>query len=637
MADITRNTFDLALDYQKVLFQRNKQILDSELNELQDNLRTRASLITRPYGATDHYGQLFEDYVIAKSPTAWQVTEASPNTNQFLILKGEINALGYLLRLTGDITMSAPNLGAGEYTVFLALTESDVNSIADPGIAVSALGETTQRRRVNITIVQGTGAVPPANTGGELWDGGVRRVVLAHIWRDGGNPITLGMIVDRRLQNPWSMMSRERNTRVVFGNGGWAHWSGTDLTVYNLDIIFPDAHKITVAASGNQTVFFAGLGSGDILTFRRKTGAPQSENQFRPGISFVNYLANTGAESATNIKIAHVGMSDFHFPDDNRFIVAHIDGTRCVLCNGVVLYPGDMISGNEPASVGGHDLDLINQPLKALKRWVTPNGKQVTHIDNAGFISGQVSHMNEPWAVGWLGHLIDQGRWAFTSNSVPTNGTTIDIFSWLSTNEYVGRFIEMRLDNYNANGFFARAVEYPDISIEGDNVGWVAEMEFSINLNETMGTNNSIEGSVGMYDQVAGVDPAVNQAIIAIVKTNASANWFFWLGNGAGNPAVPYDLGVTKSANVWTHFKLIMFSDSAYEAFLGAGVEVWVDGVYKTTFSAPLGNPSGGVYPAYTALHRFLHVNSLAGTGVGGIMRVGEFDLRYRRHPPLYY
>lgn len=209
MADITQNSYAEASKFFKVLFQRGRDIRDSELNEFQDIIRVflarsmmhgvqKTTLNTMNPGSNDN------GYLVVGTGAANSVT----------LKAGWLHCDGIPIQLAADTAFSGFTTNGGGAprtdTVYLAVTETEV---ADPS-AVAQLGETTKRRQIQVTVsVSETGpAGVPANTAAEIWEGGIHYFQIANIVRAVGvAAIAAPDVTDTRNPLPSTYIERLRD------------------------------------------------------------------------------------------------------------------------------------------------------------------------------------------------------------------------------------------------------------------------------------------------------------------------------------------------------------------------------------------------------------------------------------------
>lgn len=172
-ADIVKDSFDEANRFSKVIFQRSKDVIDFELNELQDDLRV------------DKYRSIM-DVGGHGSPDNGLFVAASGASNQVTIKAGHFDFHGAHLIFASDTVFSSltTNPGPGSRTdrIYLSLTESEV---ADPE-QVTELGETTRRRQLVAAFGVAEGTAIPSDSSDDFWEGGTKYIELASILRASG-------------------------------------------------------------------------------------------------------------------------------------------------------------------------------------------------------------------------------------------------------------------------------------------------------------------------------------------------------------------------------------------------------------------------------------------------------------------
>lgn len=206
MADITKDSFNEANDFTKVVFQRGRDLMDFELNEFQDILRVfsarlgqvgvglwqAAASISYPYSSDN-------GLEVVVSPTSTP-NEVQVNAGTFIV-DGIVQ--DYLTPTT--LVLPAP-AGTIQYDiVYIAVVESEV---ADPN-AVPQIGPTTVRRQLTTTVMTyRTASLPfdpsfPVNPATWLWQGQTRYYPIAVVTRPALTAVvTAADILDLRRQTP---------------------------------------------------------------------------------------------------------------------------------------------------------------------------------------------------------------------------------------------------------------------------------------------------------------------------------------------------------------------------------------------------------------------------------------------------
>lgn len=174
--------------YEMVLFQRGKDVLDGELNEIGRLCRVPRYRL----------GVLRENNTGAAVSRAGypvvsglQITGTGSGEVTLQPISGQralIAFRGYVIELTGTVVLSGmtdPTPAGGEtYQVYMTLTETEISAAADPTIKVDALGETARRIRVTAAFAlsaANTDSAGAANTAAEPWEGGVKACILAEV------------------------------------------------------------------------------------------------------------------------------------------------------------------------------------------------------------------------------------------------------------------------------------------------------------------------------------------------------------------------------------------------------------------------------------------------------------------------
>ena len=207
MADITKDSFNEANDFTKVVFQRGRDLLDFELNEFQDILRVFSARLGQvgvglwqAAAATPSYPYSSDNGLqVVPSPTSTP-NEVQINAGTFIV-DGIVQ--DYLAPTTLVLPASAATV---QYdVVYIAVTEAEV---ADPN-AVPQIGPTTVRRQLSTSVLTyRTASLPidpsfPANPAAWLWQGQTRYYAVAVVTRPAlSTVVTAADILDLRRQTP---------------------------------------------------------------------------------------------------------------------------------------------------------------------------------------------------------------------------------------------------------------------------------------------------------------------------------------------------------------------------------------------------------------------------------------------------
>jgi hypothetical protein len=170
MAQIRRETFVEASHLTKLLIQTGRYVQESELNEMQDNLRVHAyralSAISRNAVAVD----------TGLRAVAGGVNTITFEAGQFL-MDGIYGGFTSNIVVTGLTTPGAPRTDR----FYVEMKEVEV---ADP-LPDATLGETSRRRQLQYEVKVAEGGSTPASTG-DPWTGGTWRMEIGYIIRGSG-------------------------------------------------------------------------------------------------------------------------------------------------------------------------------------------------------------------------------------------------------------------------------------------------------------------------------------------------------------------------------------------------------------------------------------------------------------------
>lgn len=289
MADITGNTFNESKQRRKVLFQRGKDVLDSELNELQDILRVEARR---------KFADLFGSGYVAEGEF---YPDADGVTNNTVFVRkgaGDIGRFyidGYRVFIDADVAISGANyladnppLAPETHYIYVKLTEDEIDAVEDPTIKNNTLGSETTRR-VQPKLEFFVDYSVPADTVADLHEGGAKYRLLGTINRAASATINASDIVDSRTQVALGGIREE--LRAFITGGGLIQW---DLSVESLQ--WPSQIKIRVPgksysytiAADTQTVLdnqvgyvvFNGSGGALTLVIANNSAVPEGELVF---------------------------------------------------------------------------------------------------------------------------------------------------------------------------------------------------------------------------------------------------------------------------------------------------------------------------------------------------------------------
>jgi hypothetical protein len=385
MADVTRNSFQESKNYVEVTFQRRRDVMDAELNEMQ---RVTRSMIQR--GITSIVGG-----AVCSPDDGCKVTSLDVANNQIVVKAGVVIAGGYPFVIPADITVSGLTT-PGVYrkdNVYLRIREVEVNAAADPDIAVNKLGETTVRQQLVTSIVVDEGSLaPPANSPGGLWAGGVQHYLVARMYRDpgDGDVVLAENIVDLRSLSVSRQLAQDNNTLFSATHIAWV---GNSLIVGDMHVYVPGTDTSwnfsgVLGGSMADGDVLAWTGAGSVGSFRRRT--------FKPGQN-LSGTSTPGIDDSTRDFITILPRSSIDTAGgqtSGMYILAMRVGTQAVLRDGTVLNAGDkLVQWGTAPSVQSPD-EFNQHPLAGFRDHI---GSLRATVDHHGFRSGQVTELSEPW------------------------------------------------------------------------------------------------------------------------------------------------------------------------------------------------------------------------------------------------
>jgi|GEM_PF-2778733 len=153
---ISRNTFDLAKSYKRVRFHEDRDLLDSELNELQE------------IGV--HDGQLLWDRIFTPGSILSGLA-GTVNGTEVVFADGIVYLDGHPVRVPGA-TLSFPE--PGEHTVYVDVFRREITAADDPELVNPLTGEPTAEREKWVASLQ-----TRDTSGDPLPDGATGRTVAA--------------------------------------------------------------------------------------------------------------------------------------------------------------------------------------------------------------------------------------------------------------------------------------------------------------------------------------------------------------------------------------------------------------------------------------------------------------------------
>ncbi len=405
MADVTRDSFVEQSRYVEVTFQRNKDVIDAELNELQKITRVNYSKALRVLAGNK--GGCYGDGFLV----------VGGGTNKVTVTAGLMVFRGYSIELFAntDITgLSTPG-GARTDCVWVKLQETEIDSVLDPSIAVSQLGETTRRRRSTMTLgVTENSVDPPADSGGEPWAGGIKYLKIANLYRTASAVVAANTVVDRRhiIGNADANAYIKESNCAIHGNIAYSS-DGVNISFTDFQMWFP-------GCSG--TIFFSGLipapAVGEMLGWDNASGR----------IIRKNLLVNTQASDAvaessggsvitTSTVFATIATSQLV---DGFFMIGYMAAAgQFVLRSGITLRLGDTTAWGQSGSSMGKENGYIQMgggPYQEERffpqhRALNPDGIIRSVIDHNGFrTAGNVCNYHEQWLMSTGGKTGTQAQ-----------------------------------------------------------------------------------------------------------------------------------------------------------------------------------------------------------------------------------
>jgi hypothetical protein len=402
MADVTRDSYQDSKNYEELIFQRRKDVLDAELNEAQRIARARAVRIGLAGGYLQ--GGAVDDgcLVVADGATA----------NQLTVKAGTMMARGHIVQLSADETitgLTTPGVDRID-DVWLRLTQLEVNSSTDSNIRVLALGETALRYQLRHEFVVDEGAAaPPASTSNPPWLGGTWCLRIARVYRAAASAtIAASRVVDMRMPSEAVRTAQDRNLTILAKGIGWT--SGNVLSIAELEVYVPGetgrfsmTNVSVTCGSSKDAVGWLATAPGNSL--RRN----------------LNGQVIAYATTATHIadKIDTVTAIDALTSIDS--VPGHIlvlgvrIGDQFVWRNGHVLNYGDYVHHlGAPGSMRSRS-ESVYSPLLVGRDPSTGAARSI--VDHNGYRTGQVSEWVEDWRTSGT---TEPAGWAFQAS---TSGT----------------------------------------------------------------------------------------------------------------------------------------------------------------------------------------------------------------------
>ena len=401
MSQTTRDSYQDTKNYVELTFQYRKDVLDSEMNELQKIWRSQLYKGNQAFLNSSH--------VIANSDGG-RVTSDGVTANQIIIKAGFLVANGYAVYIATDITVTGLTTpGANrEDNVYMSISETEVTSAVDAAIMVAKLGETTVRKQMSVAFTVDQGSASPPASGVAPYLGGTQYVLLAHISRANGVAvIPTTAFIDYRSRSLPTLMAQDRNVSIrSFG----ISWDGTTLSISSFTLQWPNetnkvaATGITVTPADGNAIGWLSAGFQDRL--RRKF-----LNDVNYGSTYpANTQDNMGSLAAFS---AVTAIADSQF-SHGVFVIGVRSGTQIFLRDGSVLNAGDyMHQWGQPGGL----VAAAESTTAPQMQYRTYNSKQKATIDHLGYRGGALSEWEEHWRPSTL------ADWTASSSSVTKTGT----------------------------------------------------------------------------------------------------------------------------------------------------------------------------------------------------------------------
>ena len=337
MADILKNSYLQSNLFTKILFQRGKDVLDFELNELQDILFV---FLTQAMfnGLQNSPGQPLNP---GSNDNGYKcVGNGSPN--EVIVDAGTLFCDGIPIELFAPFTSPAglfSTAGSNRTDcVYLGVT---VTEITDPA-QVPQLGETTRRDQLTVTMyvsTTGIAGVPPnvvTTPATGIWGGEIHYFPIALVTRRAGDPtINVADVQDIRWPLLPSLLPRSQWT-VTCGDGilSFGNFNGPNaiqqaaaalqtlgFTSYRIFVKqgnFSFTDTTTMPLNITNEVFIQGSGQQTILNFNTSAGAPITANchihfedlvmQYASGTNHVAVDYSFGRMSMLNVHMFALGV-----------------------------------------------------------------------------------------------------------------------------------------------------------------------------------------------------------------------------------------------------------------------------------------------------------------------------------------
>ncbi len=411
MAQTTRDSFQDTANYTEVTFQYRKDVLDSELNELQKIWRSQLY---------KGYQSLLGGAHVIANGTGGLVSTDGVTANTIQIGAGFLIADGYAVYIGSTITVAGLTTpGSSQLVnVWMGISETEVNSSVDSVIAVAKLGETTVRKKISTTFFVDQGGVTPPSSSAAPYLGGTQWVLLAEIQRQAAtaiiNPL---LVVDLRSRSVAATMAQDRNLIITAGG---ISWDGTTLVLNNLKVRLPNEANVFDFSSAPISITPAdGQAFGWLATvqgnkFRRNLVGTVSTGSGPGGTSdLLTPVANLSALTQVAAQFAH-----------SILVLGTRIGTQIVFRDGTVMNVGDYVhswgSSGGYQAVAESNVGTVAGALQPLQQYRAYNGKMHATIDHLGFRGGQLSEVMVDWNKNGAGVMPDGWTATVGTSSVAT-------------------------------------------------------------------------------------------------------------------------------------------------------------------------------------------------------------------------
>lgn len=408
MADTTRDSYQHDKNYVEVVIQRGKIVLDAELNEMQRIAQARLHLAMRAILGDSVYSE----------DDGGRVTSDGATANQLTVKAGVVVVDGHVVNIDADILvtgLSTPGSARSD-DVYIQLDSVEIDSVEDESIAAQAIGETSLRRQLQVSIVvdQGAASPPSSTSDGVTYLGGRKYALLARVYRAAATAIIdPAWCVDQRAGNLQKLLLQDRN--LTF-SGTNITWDGTTLSIGTLTVALPDSTAVY-----NLTALSVTLTSGQAAGWIGSSPA----NTLRRRFNSVDIDNGATADSNTDVltTVASLQSLSAGARGNGILVLAVCVGSTLILRDGTCLLPGDTAlywgrsNGlRSPATTNYAPLLIGRDPYTSAPR---------STVDHLGYRLGQVQEWDESWRTTGT---TDPAGWAFAGAGARSyNDPTADL------------------------------------------------------------------------------------------------------------------------------------------------------------------------------------------------------------------